>query len=100
MRQSTFVDQIHQLGWLGPGFIGDPESAPVLQRCMLRYYGLVGFSDLSPFQRSDPRRFLTLIGTDPERKSFFVPTLDVDLVWQWVVSFEFICVALLNLVSS
>ncbi|KAF9779250.1 hypothetical protein BJ322DRAFT_450903 [Thelephora terrestris] len=64
MRQSTFVDKIHELGWLNPGFLGNPDCVPVLQHCILRYHG-----------------FLTLLSTDPGNKSFFVPTLDVDLAW-------------------
>ena len=43
----TFVDKIHQLGWLNPGFSEDSEGALVLQCCILRYYGLVESSDLS-----------------------------------------------------
>lgn len=64
MRQLTFMDKIHQLGWMDPVFFSGPGSTQVLQHCILRYYG-----------------FLTLIGTDPDNKTFFVPTLDVDLVW-------------------
>ncbi|KAF9646512.1 hypothetical protein BDM02DRAFT_3008899 [Thelephora ganbajun] len=64
MRQSTFTEKIEQLGWLAPGFFENSESALVLKHCILRYYG-----------------FLTLIGTDTDRESFFVPTLDIDLAW-------------------
>ena len=39
MRQSLFVDKVHELGWLGPGFLEDPESTQVLNHCILRYYG-------------------------------------------------------------
>lgn len=82
------MDKIHQLGWLDPGFFGDPESVSVLQHCIRRYYGSVELSHLFLFQLSDPRRFLTLIVTDSYSKNFYVPTLDVDLAWQWVISSE------------
>ena len=86
MRQSTFVDKIHQLGWLDPDFAWDLEGTSVLQYCIIRYYGLVGFSDLLLFRQFDSRRFLTLNGSDHHDKTFLVPTLDIDLVWQSVVS--------------
>lgn len=46
MRQATFTDKIHQLGWLDPAFFNSPESAQVVQHCVLRYYGLVVFPTL------------------------------------------------------
>lgn len=43
MRQSTFTDKVHMLGWLDSEFFENPESALVLQHCIVRYYGLVVF---------------------------------------------------------
>ena len=37
------------------------------------------------------RRFLALIQTLPDSESFFVPTLDIDLAWQYVFSPEVTC---------
>lgn len=41
VRQSAFTDKIHQLGWLEPAFFESPDNGPVLQYCVLRYYGWV-----------------------------------------------------------
>jgi hypothetical protein len=55
----------------------------VLQHCVVRYYGWVLLRRSVILSVSDmtPPRFLTLI---QESGSFFVPTLDIDLAWQYV----------------
>lgn len=49
MRQATFTDKIHQLGWLEPEFFESPESAQVVQQSILRYYGSVVFPTIPLF---------------------------------------------------
>ena len=82
LRQTRFTEKIAQLGWLDPGFFDSPEDVKALQHCVVRYYGWVGLrleyvlvaTDVTP-------SFLTLIR---ENGSFSVPTLDIDLAWQYV----------------
>lgn len=47
-RQSTFTDKIHELGWLNPEFWRDEDNIPVLQHCIVRYYGWVESLALLP----------------------------------------------------
>jgi hypothetical protein len=83
MRQARFTEKMRQLGWLNPGFFDSTEDVETLKKCVTRYYGWVWLRS-SPFCPSLTwhfQRFLTLI---QDIGSFSVPTLDIDLVWQYV----------------
>ncbi|KAI0954511.1 hypothetical protein AcW1_006386 [Taiwanofungus camphoratus] len=62
VRQCSYVDKMYALGWTGFGFFDDSEDARVLIHATARYHA-----------------FLDLMASSPT--SFFVPTLDIDLVW-------------------
>ncbi|GAA6028907.1 hypothetical protein JCM8097_001499 [Rhodosporidiobolus ruineniae] len=59
LRQGTFIDKMHSLGWLDPTRFSDDDAT--LHRCIARYHA---FSDLLASDRT-----------------FCVPTLDIDLAW-------------------
>ncbi|KIM59805.1 hypothetical protein SCLCIDRAFT_1185598, partial [Scleroderma citrinum Foug A] len=59
LRQASFVQKIHDLGWTSPGFFDSEEDAVMLRHCMTRFLGLMAES----------------------KGSFFVPTMDIDLAW-------------------
>ncbi|KAG6334620.1 hypothetical protein ID866_4472 [Astraeus odoratus] len=61
LRQGSFVDKMHGLGWTKPDFF-DSDNAVVLRHCITRYHA-----------------FLKLMADTSG--SFFVPTLDIDLAW-------------------
>ncbi|GAA6022793.1 hypothetical protein JCM10207_000420 [Rhodosporidiobolus poonsookiae] len=60
LRQGTFIDKMHDLGWLEPGRFDEDDT--ILQRCVARYHA-----------------FLDLLSSTPSM--FCVPTLDIDLAW-------------------
>ncbi|KAJ2912588.1 hypothetical protein MD484_g7833, partial [Candolleomyces efflorescens] len=62
LRQGSFVAKMTHLGWTKPGFFDAPKDEIVLQHAIARYHA-----------------FLDLMASSPA--SFFVPTLDIDLVW-------------------
>ncbi|KAI6101714.1 hypothetical protein EV401DRAFT_1876405 [Pisolithus croceorrhizus] len=62
LRQSSFTQKMHDLGWTEPGFFDSEEDAVVLKHCIARYKGFLGLMAQSS-------------------GSFFVPTLDIDLAW-------------------
>ncbi|KIJ93443.1 hypothetical protein K443DRAFT_135047 [Laccaria amethystina LaAM-08-1] len=62
LRQGTFVFKMVDLGWTQPGFFDSAEDKVALQHAIARYHA-----------------FMDLMTTSPA--SFFVPTLDIDLVW-------------------
>ncbi|KAF8967533.1 hypothetical protein BDZ97DRAFT_1916819 [Flammula alnicola] len=62
LRQGSFVEKMHELGWTHPGFFDGPGDELALQHALSRYHA-----------------FLDLLASSPG--SFFVPTLDIDLVW-------------------
>ncbi|KAK0439253.1 uncharacterized protein EV420DRAFT_1279692 [Desarmillaria tabescens] len=62
LRQGSFVDKMHKLGWTDPEFFSSSEDEVALKHCMARYHA-----------------FLDLMSSSPA--GFFVPTLDIDLVW-------------------
>ncbi|TFY50729.1 hypothetical protein EVG20_g11361 [Dentipellis fragilis] len=62
LRQATFVKKMYDLGWTEPNFFDDPEDEVALSHAIVRYHA-----------------FLDLMSSSPS--SFFVPTLDIDLVW-------------------
>ncbi|RXW12207.1 hypothetical protein EST38_g13647 [Candolleomyces aberdarensis] len=59
LRQGSFVQKMAHLDWTKPGFFDRSEDEIVLQHAIAR--------------------FLDLMSSSPA--SFFVPTLDIDLVW-------------------
>lgn len=83
MRQTKFTEKMRQLGWLQPKFFDNPDNAKTLENCVLRYYGwvLLRRSVIYVYLIRRIQRFLTLI---QDIGSFSVPTLDIDLVWQYV----------------
>ncbi|KAJ6589688.1 hypothetical protein B0H19DRAFT_1058674 [Mycena capillaripes] len=62
LRQESFVAKMHALGWTKPGNFHGTDNEIVLQYAIARYHA-----------------FLDLMCDFP--KEFFVPTLDIDLVW-------------------
>ncbi|GBE89584.1 hypothetical protein SCP_1602470 [Sparassis crispa] len=62
VRQGAFIDKMHEFGWTRPGYFDDEEDELVLVHATARYHA-----------------FLDLMSSSPS--SFFVPTLDIDLVW-------------------
>ncbi|KAF8804298.1 hypothetical protein BYT27DRAFT_7107670, partial [Phlegmacium glaucopus] len=62
LRQSSFVNKMNDLGWTGPGFFDYAGDELALQHAISRYHA-----------------FLDLMASSPA--TFFVPTLDIDLVW-------------------
>ncbi|KAF8191589.1 hypothetical protein K438DRAFT_1591187 [Mycena galopus ATCC 62051] len=62
LRQGSFVTKMHKLQWTKPGFFDSAEDEIALQHAIARYHA-----------------FLDLMSSSPA--SFFVPTLDIDLVW-------------------
>ncbi|KAI6098581.1 hypothetical protein F5141DRAFT_432656 [Pisolithus sp. B1] len=64
LRQSSFTQKMHDLGWTEPGFFDSEEDAVVLKHCIARYKGFLGLMAQSS-------------------GSFFVPTLDIDLAWHY-----------------
>lgn len=60
MRQFSFAEKMHVLGWTGKDrFLEDEDT---LTRCVVRYH-----------------HFLDLMASSPGK--FAVPTLDIDLAW-------------------
>ena len=68
-------------GWTAPGYFDDPVDETVLVHAITRYHAYVDLSMLQYlFNPIDLRnRFLDMMSASPA--SFFVPTLDIDLVW-------------------
>ncbi|KAK0472456.1 hypothetical protein IW261DRAFT_1343552 [Armillaria novae-zelandiae] len=62
LRQGTFVDKMHKLCWTEPGFFSSAEDEVALKHSTARYHA-----------------FLDLMSSS--LTGFFVPTLDIDLVW-------------------
>ncbi|KIM61444.1 hypothetical protein SCLCIDRAFT_16109 [Scleroderma citrinum Foug A] len=62
LRQASFVQKMHDLGWTNPGFFDSEEDAIVLKHCITRYHAFLGLMAES-------------------QGSFFVPTIDIDLAW-------------------
>jgi len=62
LRQGSFIDKMDNFGWTKPGYFDDPKDEIVLQHAIARYHA-----------------FLDLMTTS--QSTFFVPTLDIDLVW-------------------
>ncbi|GBE89582.1 hypothetical protein SCP_1602450 [Sparassis crispa] len=62
VRQGSFIDKMYAFGWTEPGYFDDKEDELVLVHATARYHA-----------------FLDLMSSSP--MSFFVPTLDIDLVW-------------------
>ncbi|KZT63753.1 hypothetical protein DAEQUDRAFT_699761 [Daedalea quercina L-15889] len=62
IRQGSFVSKMHALSWTAPGHFDKPTDEIVLMHAITRYHA-----------------FLDLLTTSPA--AFFVPTLDIDLVW-------------------
>ncbi|KIM34780.1 hypothetical protein M413DRAFT_14913 [Hebeloma cylindrosporum] len=62
LRQGSFVQKMYDLGWTRAGYFDKAGDELALQHAMARYHA-----------------FLDLMSSSPA--SFFVPTLDIDLVW-------------------
>ncbi|GJE98075.1 hypothetical protein PsYK624_142970 [Phanerochaete sordida] len=62
LRQCYFIEKMVELGWTAPRALGDLHGEAVLQHAIVRYHA-----------------FLDLTSSAPEM--FFVPTLDIDLIW-------------------
>ncbi|EIN11322.1 hypothetical protein PUNSTDRAFT_50377 [Punctularia strigosozonata HHB-11173 SS5] len=62
LRQGSFVDKMHALGWTNPDYFRSADDEVVLKHCIARYHA-----------------FLDLMAHSPA--GFFVPTLDIDLAW-------------------
>jgi hypothetical protein len=79
LRQESFVRKMYDLGWTRSGYFDAESDGLALQHALARYHAYGFF--LVPTIRSTDRRcsFLDLMSSSP--LSFFVPTLDIDLVW-------------------
>ncbi|EPT03014.1 hypothetical protein FOMPIDRAFT_1159610 [Fomitopsis schrenkii] len=62
LRQGTFIDSMDDLGWTAPGFFDDEINEALLTHALARYHA-----------------FLDLLSIAPN--AFYVPTLDIDIVW-------------------
>lgn len=62
LRQGSFVTKMYNLNWTQPDFFAREDDEIALQHAVARYHA-----------------FLDLLSSSPV--SFFVPTLDIDLVW-------------------
>ncbi|KAI0683785.1 hypothetical protein BC835DRAFT_1422968 [Cytidiella melzeri] len=62
LRQGTFIDKMHEVGWTTQDRFSNEEDVIILAHAIGRYHA-----------------FLDLLSTSPT--SLFVPTLDIDLVW-------------------
>ncbi|TFK33261.1 hypothetical protein BDQ12DRAFT_738863 [Crucibulum laeve] len=62
LRQGSFTEKMHRLRWTEPTFFDNKDDELALQHATARYHA-----------------FLELMASSPA--SFFVPTLDIDLVW-------------------
>ncbi|KAF8159172.1 hypothetical protein B0H34DRAFT_392677 [Crassisporium funariophilum] len=62
LRQGSFVDKMYKIGWTNPEHFKNAENAGALANCVARYH-----------------TFLDLLASSSS--SFYVPTLDIDLVW-------------------
>ncbi|TFY79965.1 hypothetical protein EWM64_g4047 [Hericium alpestre] len=76
LRQGTFVKKMQELGWTKPGYFDDQENSMAIVHAVVRYHA-----------------FLDLMSSSTT--SFFVPTLDIDLVWHthqlFAVSYQVDC---------
>ncbi|KAG6329438.1 hypothetical protein ID866_9651 [Astraeus odoratus] len=45
LRQSSFVQKMHDLGWTQPDFFDSEEDVVVLQHCIARYQACVPLCD-------------------------------------------------------
>lgn len=79
LRQGLFIDKMHELGWTEPDFFCSKEDHVVLHHCVTRYHAqVITFSNVS-LKLTPCNRFLDLMSSSTG--GFFVPTLDIDLVW-------------------
>ncbi|GLB34329.1 putative expressed protein [Lyophyllum shimeji] len=62
VRQGSFVKKMRSLGWIEPTFFNAEVGEVALQHAVARYHA-----------------FLDLMAASPD--AFYVPTLDIDLVW-------------------
>ncbi|ESK84525.1 hypothetical protein Moror_6144 [Moniliophthora roreri MCA 2997] len=62
LRQGSFIKKMEDLCWTGSSFFDEVKGNQILQHAVKRYHG-----------------FLDLLHGNPS--SFFVPTVDIDLVW-------------------
>ncbi|KAI0766049.1 hypothetical protein BC629DRAFT_1539811 [Irpex lacteus] len=62
LRQGSFIEKMHQLGWTVQDRFSTEEDSIVLEHSIARYHA-----------------FLDLLSTSSS--TLFVPTLDIDLVW-------------------
>ena len=93
LRQDTFIKKMYKLGWTRPSFFDHENDELVLQLAISRYHAFVFFHFLPPPSPCPTIyvptifflilffffSFLDLMASSPT--SFFVPTLDIDLVW-------------------
>lgn len=80
VRQGSFIGKMYDFGWTEPGYFDTPEDEVVLLHAIARYHAWVLYISYNepPFAEQ-LTRFLDLMKASPA--SFFVPTLDIDLVW-------------------
>ena len=81
LRQETFVRKMYDLGWTRPGFFDTSDDERALQHALARYHAYATFfcSTSNLLNTRLLYSFLDLMSSSPV--SFFVPTLDIDLVW-------------------
>ncbi|KAG1754858.1 uncharacterized protein EDB91DRAFT_256703 [Suillus paluster] len=62
LRQASFVKKMVDLGWTSPTYFSSDARSQLLVNSIMKYHGFIGLMASSP-------------------REFFVPTLDIDLVW-------------------
>ncbi|KAJ8597620.1 hypothetical protein M405DRAFT_724080 [Rhizopogon salebrosus TDB-379] len=62
LRQASFIKKMADLGWTAPTFFSSEAHSLLLVNSIVKYHAFLGLMQSSP-------------------SGFFVPTLDIDLVW-------------------
>jgi hypothetical protein len=70
---------MHDLHWTDASFFSNPNVEHVLMHAIARYHGYVPSLHIQHWLMFDILSFLDLLSSSPA--SFFVPTLDIDLIW-------------------
>ena len=80
IRQGSFVQKMYDLGWTKAGYFDSVDDELALQHALARYHAYESLVWLQSKSLTDLlHSFLDLLASTPA--SFFVPTLDIDLVW-------------------
>lgn len=78
IRQGSFIDRIHNLGWLDSGHFEGAATESILIHAIVRYHAYVYITILE-LSTDSLSSFLDLM--TPSCTMLLVPTLDIDLAW-------------------